>query len=82
MLNDPLNQSLPVKPVPKTPVIQSEDCARSQCTPHIAAAAAGMNLDDIERSYDSSTLSDDDSTPHVSRSNSRGKDIVQLQVQI
>ncbi|KAK6627872.1 hypothetical protein RUM44_010352 [Polyplax serrata] len=29
---------------------------------------------DGDRSYDSSTLSDDDSTPHVSRSNSRGKD--------
>lgn len=36
----------------------------SRSTPHI----------DAERSYDSSTLSDDDSTPHVSRSNSRGKD--------
>ena len=39
--------------------------ARSQSTPHI---------DEVDRSYDSSTLSDDDSTPHVSRSNSRGKD--------
>ncbi|KAF2351278.1 Rho GTPase-activating protein domain [Trinorchestia longiramus] len=30
--------------------------------------------DEVDRSYDSSTLSDDDSTPHVSRSNSRGKE--------
>lgn len=30
--------------------------------------------DEVDRSYDSSTLSDDDSTPHVSRSNSRAKD--------
>lgn len=28
----------------------------------------------IESSYDSSTISDNDSTPHISRSNSRGKD--------
>lgn len=34
----------------------------------------GSPLVDGDRSYDSSTLSDDDSTPHVSRSNSRGKD--------
>lgn len=47
-----------------------EDWARSRSTPHIAATC----LDDADRSYDSSTLSDDDSTPHVSRSNSRGKD--------
>lgn len=40
------------------------DAMVSRSTPHI----------DAERSYDSSTLSDDDSTPHVSRSNSRGKD--------
>jgi len=39
---------------------------RSQSTPHIDEV--------LDRSYDSSTLSDDDSTPHVSRSNSRGKD--------
>lgn len=38
----------------------------SLSTPHINGMAAG------DRSYDSSTLSDDDSTPHVSRSNSRG----------
>jgi hypothetical protein len=47
-----------------------EDWSRSRSTPHIAATS----LDDADRSYDSSTLSDDDSTPHVSRSNSRGKD--------
>ncbi|PSN53413.1 hypothetical protein C0J52_21377 [Blattella germanica] len=47
-----------------------EDWSRSRSTPHIAASS----LDDADRSYDSSTLSDDDSTPHVSRSNSRGKD--------
>lgn len=47
-----------------------EDWSRSHSTPHIAATS----LDDADRSYDSSTLSDDDSTPHVSRSNSRGKD--------
>ncbi|XP_066994517.2 uncharacterized protein [Anabrus simplex] len=45
-----------------------EDWSRSRSTPHISA------LDEVDRSYDSSTLSDDDSTPHVSRSNSRGKD--------
>lgn len=45
-----------------------EDWSRSRSTPHIPV------LDEIDRSYDSSTLSDDDSTPHVSRSNSRGKD--------
>ncbi|RXG72562.1 Rho GTPase-activating protein 20 [Armadillidium vulgare] len=39
---------------------------RSRSTPHIH--------DEGDRSYDSSTLSDDDSTPHVSRSNSRGKE--------
>lgn len=39
---------------------------RSRSTPHIH--------DEVDRSYDSSTLSDDDSTPHVSRSNSRGKE--------
>ena len=39
---------------------------RSRSTPHIQ--------DEGDRSYDSSTLSDDDSTPHVSRSNSRGKE--------
>lgn len=39
---------------------------RSRSTPHIP--------DEADRSYDSSTLSDDDSTPHVSRSNSRGKE--------
>ena len=38
---------------------------RSQSTPR---------MDEVDCSYDSSTLSDDDSTPHVSRSNSRGKD--------
>jgi len=47
-----------------------EDWSRSRSTPHISATS----LDDADRSYDSSTLSDDDSTPHVSRSNSRGKD--------
>ncbi|KAJ9577110.1 hypothetical protein L9F63_006318, partial [Diploptera punctata] len=52
-----------VTPVP-------EDWSRSRSTPHIPATT----LDDADRSYDSSTLSDDDSTPHVSRSNSRGKD--------
>jgi len=44
---------------------QGQKTTRSQSTPHI---------DEVDRSYDSSTLSDDDSTPHVSRSNSRGKD--------
>ncbi|XP_066938336.1 uncharacterized protein [Macrobrachium rosenbergii] len=39
---------------------------RSRSTPQIH--------DEADRSYDSSTLSDDDSTPHVSRSNSRGKE--------
>uniref|UniRef100_A0A6A7FQI8 Rho GTPase-activating protein 20 n=1 Tax=Hirondellea gigas TaxID=1518452 RepID=A0A6A7FQI8_9CRUS len=39
---------------------------RSRSTPHMP--------DEGDRSYDSSTLSDDDSTPHVSRSNSRGKE--------
>ncbi|CAL4238599.1 unnamed protein product, partial [Meganyctiphanes norvegica] len=40
---------------------------RSRSTPHIH--------DEADRSYDSSTMSDDDdSTPHVSRSNSRGKE--------
>ena len=39
---------------------------RSRSTLHIQ--------DEGDRSYDSSTLSDDDSTPHVSRSNSRGKE--------
>ena len=39
---------------------------RSRSTPHIH--------DEGDPSYDSSTLSDDDSTPHVSRSNSRGKE--------
>ncbi|KAF4517414.1 hypothetical protein B566_EDAN005023 [Ephemera danica] len=70
-LEDSLSQSLPVKPsvVPA----QCEDWARSQSTPHIAAATS-LAVDEVERSYDSSTLSDDDSTPHVSRSNSRGKD--------
>ncbi|XP_043211785.1 uncharacterized protein LOC122376141 [Amphibalanus amphitrite] len=46
---------------PPTP----SDWQRSRSTPHI---------DEVDRSYDSSTLSDDDSTPHVSRSNSRSKD--------
>ncbi|XP_069705214.1 uncharacterized protein [Periplaneta americana] len=50
-------------------VTPPEDWSRSRSTPHIATSA-----DDVDRSYDSSTLSDDDSTPHVSRSNSRGKD--------
>ncbi|XP_047106715.1 uncharacterized protein LOC124775916 isoform X2 [Schistocerca piceifrons] len=45
-----------------------EDWSLSRSTPHIPV------LDEVDRSYDSSTLSDDDSTPHVSRSNSRGKD--------
>ncbi|XP_043242772.1 rho GTPase-activating protein 20-like [Amphibalanus amphitrite] len=48
-----------------TPPAPSSAWARSRSTPHI---------DDADRSYDSSTLSDDDSTPHVSRSNSRSKD--------
>ncbi|KAJ8893485.1 hypothetical protein PR048_006083 [Dryococelus australis] len=48
----------------------TEDWSRSRSTPHIATVA----LEEVDRSYDSSTLSDDDSTPHVSRSNSRGKD--------
>ena len=39
---------------------------RSRSTPQIH--------EEGDRSYDSSTLSDDDSTPHVSRSNSRGKE--------
>lgn len=42
---------------------------RSRSTPHIH--------EEGDRSYDSSTLSDDDSTPHVSRSNSRGKEYSQ-----
>nr|CAD7425790.1 unnamed protein product [Timema monikensis] len=50
----------------------AEDWSRSRSTPHIAT----VSLDEVDRSYDSSTLSDDDSTPHVSRSNSRGKDCV------
>lgn len=41
----------------------------SHSTPHITAEEQASTID---RSYDSSTLSDDDSTPHVSRSNSRG----------
>lgn len=41
----------------------------SHSTPQIAAEEPASTGD---RSYDSSTLSDDDSTPHVSRSNSRG----------
>lgn len=57
------HKALLITPVP-------EDWSRSRSTPHIAATS----LDDADRSYDSSTLSDDDSTPHVSRSNSRGKD--------
>lgn len=57
------HKALRITPVP-------EDWSRSRSTPHIAATS----LDDADRSYDSSTLSDDDSTPHVSRSNSRGKD--------
>ncbi|XP_063243066.1 uncharacterized protein LOC134542613 isoform X2 [Bacillus rossius redtenbacheri] len=48
----------------------TDDWSRSRSTPHIATAM----LEEVDRSYDSSTLSDDDSTPHVSRSNSRGKD--------
>lgn len=52
------------------PIVSSDDgWSRSRSTPHISSAG-----DEIERSYDSSTLSDDDSTPHVSRSNSRGKE--------
>ena len=42
----------------------------SHSTPHITAEEQSASTAD--RSYDSSTLSDDDSTPHVSRSNSRG----------
>lgn len=47
------------------------DWTRSRSTPHIGGTGGDGEVD---RSYDSSTLSDDDSTPHVSRSNSRGKD--------
>lgn len=42
----------------------------SLSTPHIGDDQGRNGTAD--RSYDSSTLSDDDSTPHVSRSNSRG----------
>ena len=54
----------PAPPLDATPSPAST-WSRSRSTPHI---------DDADRSYDSSTLSDDDSTPHVSRSNSRSKD--------
>lgn len=42
-------------------------------TPHIVQEVTTNGVTG-DCSYDSSTLSDDDSTPHVSRSNSRGKD--------
>ena len=57
--------SVPVSMSLETPSRPKHPAKRSQSTPHI---------DEVDRSYDSSTLSDDDSTPHVSRSNSRGKD--------
>ena len=46
----------------------------SLSTPHISEDPSGSSSSTTlaDRSYDSSTLSDDDSTPHVSRSNSRG----------
>ncbi|XP_037081577.1 rho GTPase-activating protein 20-like [Pollicipes pollicipes] len=52
-------------PAAHAPAEPPRDWQRSRSTPHI---------DEVDRSYDSSTLSDDDSTPHVSRSNSRSKD--------
>ncbi|XP_034244424.1 uncharacterized protein LOC117647050 isoform X2 [Thrips palmi] len=46
-------------------------CGGGSATGSLGAVGADKSADD---SYDSSTLSDDDSTPHVSRSNSRSKE--------
>ncbi|XP_045029903.1 uncharacterized protein LOC116922673 isoform X1 [Daphnia magna] len=53
----------------KSPSCSGGSIRPSHSTPHITAEEQASTAD---RSYDSSTLSDDDSTPHVSRSNSRG----------
>ncbi|XP_057375520.1 uncharacterized protein LOC130696460 [Daphnia carinata] len=53
----------------KSPSRSGGSIRPSHSTPHITAEEQASTAD---RSYDSSTLSDDDSTPHVSRSNSRG----------
>nr|CAH0100222.1 unnamed protein product [Daphnia galeata] len=53
----------------KSPSYSNGSIRPSHSTPHITAEEQVSTAD---RSYDSSTLSDDDSTPHVSRSNSRG----------
>ena len=54
--------------------MSSSSMRPSLSTPHISDDPSGSSSSTIlaDRSYDSSTLSDDDSTPHVSRSNSRG----------
>ncbi|XP_052129739.1 uncharacterized protein LOC113211060, partial [Frankliniella occidentalis] len=46
-------------------------CVRGAGAPSRPASSSNKSA---EESYDSSTLSDDDSTPHVSRSNSRSKE--------
>ncbi|KAK7072526.1 hypothetical protein SK128_025210 [Halocaridina rubra] len=71
-LTDPMQEGRTGRSPDNTPAVSrssSHDAVswqRSKSTPQIHEEA--------DRSYDSSTLSDDDSTPHVSRSNSRGKE--------
>ncbi|XP_071440118.1 uncharacterized protein [Hetaerina americana] len=74
----PRSKSAHHLPVPSSaasyPVAEGGGWARAAARGGRPSGGRPSGGEGADRSCDSSTLSDDDSTPHVSRSNSRGKD--------